>query len=551
MKKQYLFAAFIVLCCASFASGQTITRRMRSGATLPLTCQSNTTVVDVFVLKSGVPANDGQYWCNAGSWVKDGGGGGGTPGGADTNVQFNDGGVFGGDAAFTFNKANGRLSATFFLAPALNGVLFATNSPVAGLIQSQAQLALSRGGTNANLSATGGTSQVLKQVSGGAAITVGQLACADLSNAGTGCSSASGITDPGGNGFLDRTALNTTVNRTLTGTTNQVNITNGGGGGNPVFSLPQSIHTGATPTFTGLLLSNGSSGAPVYSFTSDTTMGLFRSGTDLAISSGTSGITTFYTGATPTLRWQISAIGSLITGTDGVGNIGFSASGLRPANVFAATSVNVGNGASVLSTTGITTTGTIVQTSASSVAFESGPNGSTNPVFRIVNNTASQADGVSVTGLAAGNGTTFTALSSGSNSGFTFTPKGTGNLVLTSGTAKVPGLLFTNLADSATAPTISSGFGTSPSVPTNNGTVAFTINVGTGGTATNGVIGLPTATNGWVCWGADLTTQSTTVFFLKQIASSTTTATIANYNTAGAQAAWAASDMLSVSCRAR
>ncbi len=42
--------------------------------------------------------------------------------------------------------------------------------------------------------------------------------------------------------------------RTLTGTTNQVVITNGDGvSGNPTFALPQNIHTGATPTFAGLL----------------------------------------------------------------------------------------------------------------------------------------------------------------------------------------------------------------------------------------------------------------------------------------------------------
>lgn len=45
-------------------------------------------------------------------------------------------------------------------------------------------LALARGGTNANLSATGGTSQVLKQVSAGAAITVGTVSLSDLA-AGT------------------------------------------------------------------------------------------------------------------------------------------------------------------------------------------------------------------------------------------------------------------------------------------------------------------------------------------------------------------------------
>jgi hypothetical protein len=41
-----------------------------------------------------------------------GGGGGGSPGGFDTYVQFNDGGSFGGDANFTFNKNTDTLSVT-------------------------------------------------------------------------------------------------------------------------------------------------------------------------------------------------------------------------------------------------------------------------------------------------------------------------------------------------------------------------------------------------------------------------------------------------------
>jgi hypothetical protein len=97
-------------------------------------------------------------------------------------------------------------------------------------------------------------------------------------------------------------------------------------------------------------------------------------------------------------------------------------------------------------------------------------------------------------------------------------------------------------------PTISSGFGTSPSIANNNGTAAFTINVGTGGTATSGVIGLPTATTGWNCQATDITTNSATVFITKQTASTTTTATIGNFNTSAAAAAWAASDILRVSC---
>ena len=41
-----------------------------------------------------------------------GGGGVGTPGGNDTEVQFNDGGLFGGDSSFTFNKNTNTLSVT-------------------------------------------------------------------------------------------------------------------------------------------------------------------------------------------------------------------------------------------------------------------------------------------------------------------------------------------------------------------------------------------------------------------------------------------------------
>lgn len=43
-----------------------------------------------------------------------------------------------------------------------------------------------------DFTATGGTSQVVKQVSAGAALTVGQLACTDLSNASAACSTAIG-----------------------------------------------------------------------------------------------------------------------------------------------------------------------------------------------------------------------------------------------------------------------------------------------------------------------------------------------------------------------
>lgn len=88
------------------------------------------------------------------------------------------------------------------------------------------------------------------------------------------------------------------------------------------------------------------------------------------------------------------------------------------------------------------------------------------------------------------------------------------------------------------APTISSGFGTSPSIVSNNGSVAFRVNVGTGGVATSGVVGLPTATTGWNCIAVDITNNTVT----RQTADTTTTSTVT------AASAWAASDVLLFQC---
>lgn len=106
--------------------------------------------------------------------------------------------------------------------------------------------------------------------------------------------------------------------------------------------------------------------------------------------------------------------------------------------------------------------------------------------------------------------------------------------------------MASHLLCSATAPTIGSGFGTSPSIVANNGSCSFQVNVGTGGSATSGVIGLPTATTGWVCMVTDITTNSTAVFLTKQTASSTTSCTVGNFSDVAVATAWAASDKLNV-----
>lgn len=65
------------------------------------------------------------------------------------------------------------------------GLPFVSNG--AGTDPGYARLGLVGGGTNADLSATGGASQFLRQNSAGAAITVVRPACADLSNSSASC----------------------------------------------------------------------------------------------------------------------------------------------------------------------------------------------------------------------------------------------------------------------------------------------------------------------------------------------------------------------------
>jgi hypothetical protein len=115
--------------------------------------------------------------------------------------------------------------------------------------------------------------------------------------------------------------------------------------------------------------------------------------------------------------------------------------------------------------------------------------------------------------------------------------------------------LATNFALNAN-PSIGSGFGTSPSVAASNRTAAFTINVGTGGTATGGVVTMPAATTGWNCQVVNRTAlaaaranQSTTAGTTWQTATTTTSVTVTNINLAtGGAVAWTASDILAFHC---
>lgn len=122
-----------------------------------------------------------------------------------------------------------------------------------------------------------------------------------------------------------------------------------------------------------------------------------------------------------------------------------------------------------------------------------------------------------------------------------------GSNLIATGQVKGATLAITTLLCSNTAPTIASGFGTSPSIANNNGTCSFTVNVGTGGTANSGVLTLPAASHGWSCRGEDRTTPAS--FVESVFSTSTTSVTVNNYSrTTGLAIAWTASDVLEISC---
>jgi hypothetical protein len=128
-----------------------------------------------------------------------------------------------------------------------------------------------------------------------------------------------------------------------------------------------------------------------------------------------------------------------------------------------------------------------------------------------------------------------------------------GNLVL-NGTSGVnvtsPLKVGGNLIVSTTAPTIASGFGTSPSIVANN-TAAFRVTVGSGGVSGTGVITMPAAPNGWICNVQNISRISGAPVITAQTGSSTTSVNVTQVNTStGNFVYWVANDVLLFQCTA-
>ena len=107
-----------------------------------------------------------------------------------------------------------------------------------------------------------------------------------------------------------------------------------------------------------------------------------------------------------------------------------------------------------------------------------------------------------------------------------------------------------NLIMSATAPAINAGFGTNPSIVASNGTAAFVVNVGTGGTAVFGTVYLPAAPHMWSCAvTVDQLEANSANYPRATITSITNLVGINNIVTStGAQTPWPSGDTFTVNC---
>ena len=104
-----------------------------------------------------------------------------------------------------------------------------------------------------------------------------------------------------------------------------------------------------------------------------------------------------------------------------------------------------------------------------------------------------------------------------------------------------------NLIASSTPPTLGSGWGTGATIKAFN-TFGFAITVGTGG-ANAGTINFPTAANGWIVYGADVTSGSS--LFLQQTGSTATSATLTSYGiTTGTASPMSAGDVILINALA-
>jgi len=315
-----------------------------------------------------------------------------------------------------------------------------------------------------NTATTGVTTNLIKASYGGAAkLTLDSAGLLTLGSALPIGSGGTGLTGTPTNGQLLIGNGSGYTLAALTGTANQITVTNGAG--SITLSTPQDIATASTPQFARLGI-GGAADATHKLFVTGGTVTADTRLFDATQTWNSAGVTftaiktnitdTASAAASLLMDLQVGGVSkfkvdkagaltvtscagcgtsppftdtvSLVEGsTDGTKEIRFEVDGLTTATIRVLTPQDADY---TLAGTNLAQTFTAAQTvsSAAAAALAVGPNGNTNPAFRVVANVGSAATGLSVTGNAAGSGVTLTALSSGANENIRINPKGTGGI---------------------------------------------------------------------------------------------------------------------------
>lgn len=215
-----------------------------------------------------------------------------------------------GSGASLAPTGSGAITATIAPAGTLTGTVLKSTVVTSSLttvgtigtgVWQGTKIGLAYGGTNADLSASGGTSFVLQQASSGAAITVGQLAASDLSNGTTGSGTVVLATSP----ILVTPALGTPsalVGTNITGTA--ASLTSGITNALKSASTTVNVSSATAPTTGQVLTATGASAATWQTPTTGITTISVATANGLAGSS--SG------GATPALTLSTTITGVLL-----------------------------------------------------------------------------------------------------------------------------------------------------------------------------------------------------------------------------------------------